>query len=228
MNNFYPNTPLSLIQFYTSDIIGRIISFLPNLILALIFILLGYLIGWILELFIRVIILRLNINKYLSDLGFNKFLEKSNIELKTEVFLGKLIFWIVFLLFLIASFDILGLSSFSQLLNEVVKFIPRALVAAFIFVFAILLGDFLRRTLYVFLRGIEVRGAEAGSDIVYYVILIFGIILALSQLGVVTDILNILVFGIALAFALALGLSFGLGGQDLAREFLNHLKRKLQ
>ena len=229
MNNLavnYPNTPINLIQFYVSDIIGRIINFIPNLILALLFILLGYLIGWVFEIFIKYVVAKLNINKYLSDLGFGKFLEKSNIELNAEIFLGKLVFWLIFLIFLIAAFDVLGLSSFSQLLNEIIRFMPRALVAGFIFVLAIFLGDLVKRLVYVFLRGIEVKGAELGSDIIYYVIVIFGLVLALNQLGIATDVLNILLFGIALAFALAIGLSFGLGGQDIARDFLHRLRNK--
>ncbi|GIW65783.1 MAG: hypothetical protein KatS3mg094_302 [Candidatus Parcubacteria bacterium] len=229
MNNLavnYPNTPVDLIQFYFLDIIGRLINFIPNLILALLFILLGYLIGWVFETFIKYIVAKLSINKYLIDLGFGKFLEKSNVELRAEIFLGKLVFWLIFLVFLVSAFDILGLSSFSQLLNEIIRFLPRALVAGLIFVLAIFLGDLIKRLVYVFLRGIETKGAELGSDIIYYVIVIFGLILSLNQLGIATDVFNILLFGMALAFALAIGLSFGLGGQDVARDFLHRLRDK--
>lgn len=221
------NTPLDLIQFYFYDFIGRLLSFLPNLLLALIFILLGYMVAWIVEIFIKWVISRLNINKFLTDLGFRKFLEKSNIELKTEEFVGKLLFWLIFLLFLITAFDILGLSSFSQLLTEVVRFLPKILVAAFIFVVSIFLADFLKRVVYVFLKGIDVKGASLGSDVVYYSIFIFGLILGLTHLGIARELFNILVAGIVVAFALAFGLSFGLGGQDLARKFLENIKEKL-
>jgi hypothetical protein len=229
MNNLnqFSSQPLDLVQFYFYEIIGRITSFLPNLLIALILILLGYIVAWAFEFFVRWLILRLNINKLLSDLGFSKFLEKSNLELRTENFLGKIIFWIIFLLFLIPSFEIIGLVSFSNLLTEIVKFLPKILVGSFIFIASILLADFLKRTVYVFLRGIEAKGAELGSDIVYYGIFIFGLILALSHIGIAAEALNILLLGIVLAFALAVGLSFGLGGQELARHFLDEIRRKL-
>ena len=221
------NTPLELIQFYFYDVIGRFISFLPNLLIALILVLIGFIVAWVLEIFIRLSIAKLNINEFLRKLGFDKFLEKSNIELKSEYFLGKVVFWLIFLTFLISAFDIVGLLSFNQLLTEVVRFLPKILVAAFIFVASIFLADFLKRTVYVFLKGIETKGAEIGSDIVYYGILIFGLVLALSHIGIAREALNILIFGVVIALALAFGLSFGLGGQELARHFLEEIRKKL-
>jgi hypothetical protein len=223
----YNFTPVGLLQYYSYDFIGKIFSYLPYLLIGLIFIILGYLIAWFLEFIIRFLVSKLNINKFLSDLGFSEFLKKSNIELKADVFLGKLVFWIVFLVFLMAAFDVLGLTSFSNLLNDIIKFLPKLLVSSFIFIFAVFVGDLLKKIVYSFLRGIEIKGAEIGSEIVYYGFFVFGLILALSNIGIATEILNILIMGIVLAISLALGLSFGLGGQELAKHFLDELRKKI-
>jgi len=216
-----------LTLFYINNFFLSVLDFFPRLILFLVFIILGYLIGWVISFLISSLVNKINLNKYLADVGLAKFLEKANIELRADKFLGKLFFFIVFIVFLLPAFDILGLPVFSQLLNEVLRFLPKAIVSGIIFVFALVVADFLRKTVYAFLRGLEVKGAHTGSNVIYYSVIIFGLILALSNLGVASEIFNILVMGIVLSIALAFGLSFGLGGQEIARQFLENIKEKL-
>jgi hypothetical protein len=225
--NQQPFSVDQLAYFYINNFFIGILDFFPKLILFLIFIIFGYLVGWIVSFLISSFVNKLNLNKYLADIGLAKFLEKANIELRADRFLGKLFFFIVFLVFLLPAFDILGLSVFSQLLNEVLKFLPKAIVSGVIFVFALVVADFLRKTIYAFLKGLEIRGAHTGSNIFYYSVIVFGLILALNNLGIATEVFNILLMGIVLAIALAFGLSFGLGGQDIARQFLENFKEKL-
>jgi len=57
--------------------------------------------------------------------------------------------------------------------------------------------------------------------------LIFGFIVALTQLGIATSLIQTIVIGIIAMLALAGGLAFGLGGRDQAARFLEKLRRDL-
>jgi hypothetical protein len=126
------------------------------------------------------------------------------------------------------AFDILGLSNVNEFIYRAVNYLPVALVGGLIFVIALFLAEFLRKLSFVWFKGLELKGAKLASEIIFYAVAIFGLIAALNHLGVARDILNIVVGGVILAFALGVGLSLGLGGQDLAREFLNKIKEKLE
>jgi hypothetical protein len=57
---------------------------------------------------------------------------------------------------------------------------------------------------------------------------IFGLLAALSQLGIAVTIINIVVTGVIGMLALAFGLAFGLGGKDYAAHLINKLRDELE
>jgi hypothetical protein len=49
-------------------------------------------------------------------------------------------------------------------------------------------------------------------------IVAFAVVIAVNQIGIATELVNILFVGIVAALALAFGLAFGLGGRDVAAD----------
>jgi len=223
-----PNNPAELLYYYTFRFADKLFQFLAAFIVALVLVILGYFVAKLLEWLVKWCVEKLKINEALKSLGFERWLEKANIELKTENFLGALTFYVVWVLFWMPAFDILGLSNVNDFIYKAINYLPTALVGGLIFVIAIFLAEFLRKVSFVWFKGLELKGAKLASEIVFYAITIFGLVAALNHLGVARDILNIVVGGIILAFALGIGLSLGLGGQDFAREFLNKIKDKIE
>jgi len=70
--------------------------------------------------------------------------------------------------------------------------------------------------------------AQALSTIARYSIIIFAFVAALYQLNVAPAFLQTLVIGIVAFIAIAGGIAFGLGGQGVARDFLEKLRKDLQ
>jgi ABC-type multidrug transport system fused ATPase/permease subunit len=211
-----PNNPAELLSYYSLKFIDKLLQFIAAFIVALVLVILGYFIAKLIEWLVKWGVEKLRINEALKTLGFERWLERANIELKTENFLGAL------------AFDILGLSNVNDFIYRAINYLPVALVGGLIFVISVFLAEFLRKLSFVWFKGLELKGAKLASEIVFYAVAIFGLIAALNHLGVARDILNIVVGGVILAFALGVGLSLGLGGQDLAREFLNKIKEKLE
>jgi len=223
-----PNNPAELLSYYSLKFIDKLLQFIAAFIVALVLVILGYFIAKLIEWLVKWGVEKLRINEALKTLGFERWLEKANIELKTENFLGALAFYVVWVLFWMPAFDILGLSNVNEFIYRAINYLPVALVGGLIFVISVFLAEFLRKLSFVWFKGLELKGAKLASEIVFYAVAIFGLIAALNHLGVARDILNIVVGGVILAFALGVGLSLGLGGQDLAREFLNKIKEKIE
>ncbi|MHB9019982.1 MAG: mechanosensitive ion channel family protein, partial [Minisyncoccota bacterium] len=62
----------------------------------------------------------------------------------------------------------------------------------------------------------------------WWVIVMFGLLIALNQLGVAVAIINTVITGLIAMLALAGGLAFGLGGKDLAAHLLQKMKDSME
>jgi hypothetical protein len=69
------------------------------------------------------------------------------------------------------------------------------------------------------------RSAHFLGVVTRWAIWIFAALAALAQLGIATFFIQTIVTGVMIAVALAFGLSFGLGGQDEARRYLERFRR---
>lgn len=198
-----------------------------RIIAGAVIIIVGFLVAWVVEWVIRWLINTLKINEFLRNVGLEAWLEKANVELKTEHFLGKLGFWIVWVLFWMQAFVYLQLTAFNQFLGAILAYIPTAIAGGLILVAGIFLGEFLKKLVGSLLKSSEVKGASAAGVVVYWAVVIFAAAAALSQLGVARDLINIIISGIVALLVLAGGLAFGLGGQEAARDIIAKFRREI-
>jgi small-conductance mechanosensitive channel len=202
-----------------------IVSFVPNLVIAIIIVILGWLIGALFGRAIWQVFRSLKVDEALRRAGFESFLRRGGINLDSGAFIGGLVKWFVIIVFLMAAFDVLGLAQVNLFLREVVvAFIPRVLVAALVLLVAGVLGDVVERVVVTAAKTADIRSAHFAGSIAKWAIWIFAILVALSQIGIATAFSQTIFTGIVIAVSLALGLSFGLGGQEAAGRFIERLR----
>jgi small-conductance mechanosensitive channel len=202
-----------------------IVSFVPNLVIAIIIVILGWLIGALFGRAIWQVFRSLKVDEALRRAGFESFLRRGGINLDSGAFIGGLVKWFIIIVFLMAAFDVLGLAQVNLFLREVVvAFIPRVLVAALVLLVAGVLGDVVERVVVTAAKTADIRSAHFAGSIAKWAIWIFAILVALSQIGIATAFSQTIFTGIVIAVSLALGLSFGLGGQEAAGRFIERLR----
>ncbi len=202
-----------------------IVGFVPNLVVALIIVILGWLVGALLGRAIWQVFRSLKVDEALRRAGFEGFLRRGGIDLDSGAFIGGLVKWFVIVVFLVAAFDVLGLTQVNLFLQQVViAYIPRVIVAALILLVGGVIGDVVERVVVTAARTAEIRSAHFAGAVSKWAVWVFAILVALSQLGIATAFSQTLFTGIVIAISLALGLSFGLGGQDAAARFIERLR----
>lgn len=202
-----------------------IVNFVPNLVVALIILVLGWLIGALIGRAIAQVFRSLKVDNALRRAGFEGFLRRGGLNLDSGAFIGGLVKWFIIVVFLVAAFDVLGLSQVNLFLQEVVlAYLPRVLVAALVLLVAGVIGDVTERVVVASARTAGVRSAHFAGAIAKWAIWVFAILVALSQLGIAAAFSQTLFTGIVIALSLAIGLSFGLGGQEPAARFLERLR----
>lgn len=205
-----------------------LVSFVPNLIIAIIILILGWLIGALFGRAIWQVFRSLRVDEALRRAGFESFLRRGGLNLDSGAFIGGLVKWFVILVFLVASLNVLGLTQVNLFLQQVVlAYLPRVIVAALILLVGGVIGDVVDRVVVTAARTAEVRSAHFAGSVAKWAVWVFTVLVALSQLGIAAAFSQTLFTGIVIALSLALGLSFGLGGQEAAARFIERIRGEM-
>ncbi len=205
-----------------------IIEFLPRMLLALIVFVLGWVIADILGKFVAQIVDLLKIDKVLSKTGIEEPLKRANIRLNSAAFVGGLIRWFFLIVFLLATFEILGLSQLSVFLKDVVlQYLPHVIAAVFIMLIAAVLADVLQKVVIASAKAAHLTSSVFLGGVTKWAIWIFAILAALYELGIAGALIQTLFTAFVAMIAVAGGLAFGLGGKDAAARFIEKLRQDI-
>jgi len=208
------------------------LGFVPKLIGAIIVFLIGWLIAVGIGKLVAEILKRLKFNRLFEKGVWKNALEKAEVKVDASGFVGALFKWILIIVFLSAAVEILGLEQFAGLLNQVLGYLPNVVVAALIFVVAVIVADIAEKIIRTGVEGMRVGYGQLAGAIVKWSIWVFAVLAILTQLLIAPELVNTLfkaiVYGIVALVVVSLGISFGLGGKDVASEILDYLKKKFK
>ncbi|OGI61553.1 hypothetical protein A2645_00810 [Candidatus Nomurabacteria bacterium RIFCSPHIGHO2_01_FULL_39_9] len=204
-------------------------GFLPNLIIAIIIFIVGWIIGGVVGRAIEQGLSALKIDNLFRSIGTEELLARAGMKLNVGGFIGELIKWFIIVVFLITSFDVLGLSEVNAFLKDVVvSYLPKVIVAALILILASVISDVMQKFVEASARAAQMRGAKFAGSLARYAIWLFAFIIALSELGIAPAFMQILFTGVVATLTIAAGLSFGLGGKDMATRSLEKLGEQVK
>jgi hypothetical protein len=205
----------------------EILLFLPNLLAAIVIFVLGWIISiWIGKL-IAQILKKLKFDSIFEKTGWRDALSNADIRVEPSSFIGAICKWILVVVFLMIVTDIMGWVAFAGLLAKIIAWMPNLLVAIIILVVAIIIADIVEKLVKVSTKKMGVSSVNFLGSIVKWAIYIFAGLAVLLQLGVTPKIVEVLIIGFVGTLTLALGLSFGLGGREVAGRIIEEARRKI-
>ena len=204
------------------DAIGVFLSYIPQIIGAIIILIVGYIIAKVLQALITRILEGVGFEDWMERGGVKQFFDRAGTRQTPSSVLGMVVFWFIFIIAITMAANALGIQQISSFLNQLIAYIPSIFVALLILFLATLLANFV--------SGI-VRGAtnsEILASIAQYAIIIYAVFAALTQLGIAVQ-LTANTFLILLgAVGLALAIAFGIGGREVARDIVEKAYNRRQ
>jgi hypothetical protein len=197
--------------------LNSFLAAIPLIIGALVIIVIGWLIAGALSRLVSEVLRRVGADRLFAEHGSDVYGTRAR-NIKPSVVGGELVKWLVRLIFLVAAANVLGLTQVSELLNDVLLWIPNLIVAAVILLVAPLLARFVRGAIEVGAGEMGFTNAPLLGRIAEIAIIAFAVIIAINQIGIAANLVNTLFIGVVAALALAFGLAFGLGGRDVAAQ----------
>jgi len=201
---------------------NNFVEILPGLIAAIILLVVGYFVASILGYVLH---------KILEKLGFDKAIEKAELSdalghMELSALLGTILKWYIFIIFLGDAATLVNLGTLSVLLNKLLLWLPSLILAVIIFVFGLIVADFTEKEL----KKSKIKSFRVTGPISKVVIIFFVLIIALRQIGfyiALAETTFLMVLGsICLAFAIAVGIGFGVALKDEAKDMLKKFKKK--
>ncbi|MDZ7798940.1 MAG: hypothetical protein U5L76_05060 [Patescibacteria group bacterium] len=202
-----------------------LIAFLPNLIGALLILALGFLVAALFHKITEKILKFFKLKELFDKFRITSMFEKAGHSFSIVSLLASVIYWVIIIVFITVSVEMLGLTQISDFLRNIVFYLPNVIVAVAILVIGILISNFVENLIRKTTRAVKVASSEFLGRIAKWAILIFAILAALNQLNVAQNLITILFQGFIVMIALAGGLAFGLGGKEFARDILERFKR---
>ena len=218
----------SAVQNSLQDVVRAILNFLPNLIGALVIIVVGIIIAVIVGKVVEKASQLLRLDSLFERFGIKRSFEKVGIKLSIAKLLGGLVRWFVYIVAFLAVANALQLRELSQFISSLLMYVPNVIVAVLILVVGVLLAHFLGEVVLGTAEGAKLKSAGFLAVVTRYSIIVFTILAALVQLGIAVSLVQTLFTAVVGAIAIVVGLAFGLGGQGVAREILEKVKRDLE
>jgi hypothetical protein len=208
--------------------LNTFLSAIPRIIGFVVVLIVGWIIASLLARGVEALLHAVKFNDLARRSGFADFVQKMGVNDDASGVIASVVKWFVRLITLVVAFDTLGLPAVSGVLQQLLLWLPNLIVALVVLVLGGLAANALSQL---------VRGATAGAGFSNPEILAtvtkaavwgFAMVVALTQLGIATTLINTLVIGLVGALSLATGLAFGLGGRDRAAQLLDTVARKAE
>ena len=204
------------------DAFSMVLSAIPRILGFIIIVAIGWFISSILARAVIGLLRAIRFDELMQRSGLADFMGKMGTGTDSAGIVAALVKWLVRIVVLLVAFDVLGLPAVSDVMRQLLLWLPNLVVA----IFVLFIGGIAARALGNIVRGAT---AEAGfanpetlSNVTRTTVWAFAIVVAINQLGIATNLINTLFTGLVAALAIAFGLSFGMGGRDLASRTLEN------
>jgi hypothetical protein len=171
---------------------------------------------------------KIRLDQLIKRLGWEEAIDRIFGNFNLLNFFGDIVKWFFVLLFLMFAFKILEIPLFYQFLEKIVFYFPNIFISILIFIVALFLVDLSQKVFVVTLEKEKIAYSRfLGKEISFFVWLV-AILAILYQLQIAKNLILIVFVGVVAIFVLTVGISFGLGGKDLAAKILKELEEKFK
>lgn len=198
----------------------KMITFLPDLIVATIFLLVGWLVASMVKRFLNKFLIKIGFNTFLDKLGLDTLLKKMEVSVTGSQVVASIVSTFFLLIFLLAALDIVGLTVLSGLIDTLVLFLPKLLASL-----AVLLSGFF--VAQIVFNGVKIAAKNTGIDygrsvaeVCRGIIIVITVSLSITQLDIDVSLLNNIMTVIIASVGLAAAISLGIGTKSMAQEIV--------
>lgn len=211
-----------------TDTVGAVITFMPKLVGAIAVLL----IGWAIARVLRAVTersIRGGLDALLERTGASEALERTSMTAAPSEIVGRVLYWLVMILFVMAASRVIGLSAVSDAITRILAYIPSVISASIVLAAGVFLARFVSNLVKSAAMAAELSYAQGLAAVANTGIVVMVGVVTLEQLGVDTQILITVITVTVAALTAGMGLAFALGSREVVRSILagHYLRQSL-
>ena len=199
---------------------AMILSAIPRILGFIVIVAVGWFLSSLIARGVTALLRAARFEALMQKSGIGDFMSKMGTGLDAAGIVAGIVKWMIRIVVLLVAFDVLGLPAASDVMRQLILWLPNLVVAMVV----LFIGGIVAQALGNVVRAATAEGGftnpETLSNVARTAVWAFAIVIAVNQLGIATNLINALFTGVVGAAALAAGLAFGLGGRDLAARTL--------
>jgi hypothetical protein len=198
----------------------KFFNYLPNLLAGVALLLLGWFLGWLIKRVFMQITVILRLERYLTHYRWGEDFSKADVRYGFYNFVGNIIFFIIFLIFLNDALSVWQLSILSNLLEKGILFLPKIIIAAIVLGVGWLISIWVARSVLRTLQRENIPRPTLVSRFVKTIIILFFSAMALTEMDIAREIVVIGFSVIFISLAVIVIILITMGGKSLSNKLL--------
>jgi hypothetical protein len=205
--------------------LGKVTTFLPNLLAMITIIIIGFFIAWILKKFLFRFLKAIQFDRVSERWGLPHILSKGGVTYSPADLLSRFFYWVIVLITLILGINALEVAATQNFISHFFNYLPHLFAAMIILAIGYLIAIFLGQATLIAAVNAQMESAKILSRAVRWFIIILSLTMTLYHLGIAEKVI-VAAFSITFGgIVLALAIAFGWGGKELAKNFLEKLSK---
>ncbi len=206
--------------------LAKVTTFFPNLLAMITIFIVGFFIAWISKKLLYRFLHAIHFDRVSERWGLTRVLSKGGVAYTPAHLLTRFLYWVIVIITILLGINALEVTVTQNLIAQFFNYLPHFFAAMIILIVGYLVATFLAQAALIAAVNAQMESAKFLSRAVRWFIVILSLTMALYQLGIAEKVI-IAAFTIILSgIVLALAISFGWGGKELARDFLERLYKQ--
>ena len=216
-----------LVETY-QNVVESVVQMGPKLLTGIVLAVVALLVAKFVERVLRTLLTRLKLDDLVGRAGLDQTLQKLGLTRSLNFFVPRVAYFLLLFLFAQAAAQSMGLEPVSRAIGSFLGYLPNLVAALLLLIVGSAVGQFVGGMVTRAAREADLDFARPLGTLVSALILFLAGIMALTQLKMHTEIIRIVTVCLLAGFALAFGLSFGLGSREVTRNLMaGYYARKL-
>lgn len=203
-----------------TELVSRFSEAAPKLLFALLILIIGRIISGFLRRLVRRVLAGLQVDRLAERLNDIDLVQRSGMKIQISTVIAQMIYFVLMLGFIIFATDMLGIPAITDMVRDVIDYLPALFSAFVLFLLGLFLADMIRGIVLTTCQSMGIPSAKMIATAVFYFLFITIAVSALSQAkistGFIASNLTVVIGALALAFAVG----YGLASRDLVANYL--------
>ena len=189
----------------------QLLAVIPALIKGLVILVIGVILAKLIRRLIKTGLGAIGVDRLADRLMSIEMFQNSKFDLVPSTIVASTTYYFILIIFSMAAVEAMGLKIISDLLKDLIEYIPNGVTAFLVLVLGIFLADAVKKVVVATCRSLGIASGNFLANIVFYFIMLNVILIALRQAKLQTefmeDNIGIILAGVAGAFAIGYGLA---------------------